>query len=204
MMGRPSNPDSDAILHLIKPNTVGAEIGVWMGNSSAKFLKKDIAELQLVDAWSVEPYKENSESTYEEYLSKYAKVTGGANERDFVDYYNWVHQGVVTRFSQDVRVKVNRQNSIDFFKEYKGNKFDWIYIDGDHSKEGCLADLEGCLQHMKKDGIILGDDYRWPFQNQGGKLNGKPGVTEAVDLFVAKHGFEKIQHGNIQYEIRIK
>ena len=36
------NTDSDKILHLIKPGTIGAEIGVWKGSSSEKFLKRDL------------------------------------------------------------------------------------------------------------------------------------------------------------------
>lgn len=204
MMGRPVNPDSDAILHLIQQGTIGAEIGVWMGNTSSKFLLKRPKKVYLVDAWSVEPYKQNTEATYEEYLAKYAKVTGGKNESQFVKFYDKVYQDVMEKYSKKKNVEVVRAKSQDFFRDYTGESFDWVYIDGDHSFEGCLNDLEGCLPLMKKGGIILGDDYRWPFQNQGGKLNGKPGVTQAVDAFIAKYGFDKVQHGNIQYEIRIQ
>ena len=35
-----SGSGSEKIMHLIKPNTIGAEIGVWKGKTSIEFLKK--------------------------------------------------------------------------------------------------------------------------------------------------------------------
>ena len=71
MMATHTNKDSRNITHLIKPDTVGAEIGVWMGNTSTLFLKNKIKKLYMVDAYSIEPYKDNSEMSYQEYLAKY-------------------------------------------------------------------------------------------------------------------------------------
>lgn len=42
----------------IPSNTVGVELGVWMGDSSEKFLSK-AKKLFLVDSWDITPYKEN-------------------------------------------------------------------------------------------------------------------------------------------------
>ena len=56
MMATHTNKDSRNITHLIKPDTIGAEIGVWMGNTSTLFLKNKIKKLYMVDAYSIEPY----------------------------------------------------------------------------------------------------------------------------------------------------
>ena len=61
MMATHTNKDSKNIMHLIKPQTIGAEIGVWMGNTSTLFLKNNLKKLYMVDAYSIEPYKENTE-----------------------------------------------------------------------------------------------------------------------------------------------
>jgi len=45
MMGKERNSDAPNILHLIKQGTIGAEIGVWMANTSAEFQKKKLKEL---------------------------------------------------------------------------------------------------------------------------------------------------------------
>ena len=42
MMIQSKNSDSINIMYLIKEDTVGAEIGVWRGNTSLMFLSKKI------------------------------------------------------------------------------------------------------------------------------------------------------------------
>ena len=61
MMASRVNKDSIHVLKDILPNTKGAEIGVWAGNTSMQFLRLGISELQLIDPWSVEPYKKSKE-----------------------------------------------------------------------------------------------------------------------------------------------
>ena len=50
---------------------------------------------------------------------------------------------------------------------------DYLYVDADHSYEGCLSDLELWWPHLRVGGLIAGDDYddpRWD-------------VTRAWDIF---------------------
>ena len=88
MMYTPTNKDSKHIMHLIQKDTIGAEIGVWLGNTSQQFLQKGIKKLYMIDAYSVEPYKDNSEMSYQEYLAKYQHVTGEFAEAGFMRYYD--------------------------------------------------------------------------------------------------------------------
>lgn len=46
--------------------------------------------------------------------------------------------------------------SDEFFKT--DQKFDFIYIDGDHRYTQAKKDIENALQHLNKGGIICGDD----------------------------------------------
>ena len=80
MMATHTNNDAPNILHYVTAGSVGAEIGVWMGNTSQKFADKNPKELHLVDAYSVEPYKENTEMTYQDYISKYQRITNEFSE----------------------------------------------------------------------------------------------------------------------------
>ena len=66
MMATHTNKDSKNIMHIIQPNSIGAEIGVWMGNTSTLFLKKGLKKFYMIDAYSVQPYKENTEMSYQE------------------------------------------------------------------------------------------------------------------------------------------
>lgn len=194
-----TNKDSHNLMHVIKPNTVGAEIGVWFGNTSTQFLKKGLKKLYMVDPYSVEPYKENSEMTYQEYLAKYQPITGEFAEVGFQKYYDRVYAEINSRFRTFKEVEICRMLSDEWFKKYNDVKLDWIYIDGDHSYEGCLSDLENGLKAVKPGGLILGDDYGWPDAKWS-----KVGVTKAVNEFRNTHKLTKMfRHGMTQFEIRV-
>ena len=204
MMGGSTNRESKDIMYLVKKDTVGAEIGVWKANTSANFVKRGVKELHLVDAWSVEVYKEGVGETgewgsYENYLQRYKQITGGTTEEHFTKYYDQTYNDVVKRFKQLEHVHVHRMSSNDWFTEQKDNYFDWIYLDGDHSHEGVLRDLHSSHRVVKSGGIILGDDYAWPFQKHG-----KPGVTAAVDQFIGETGLKVLQEGaSTQFSIQL-
>ena len=206
MMATHTNKDSRHIMHVIKPDSIGAEIGVWMGNTSTQFLKKGLKKFYMVDAYSVEPYKENTEMSYQEYLAKYQPITGEIAEAGFQKFYDRVYNEIKERFRTVPEAEICRMTSDEWFEQFMAAKghgndemLDWIYIDGDHPYEGCLKDLENALNVVRQGGLILGDDYGWPNAKWF-----KPGVTKAVNEFINRHNLTKmLRHGETQYEIRI-
>lgn len=52
-----------------------------------------------------------------------------------------------------------------------GRVFDFVFIDGDHSREGCAADIAAYRQLVRDGGVIAGHDY----------AEKHPGVIAAVD-----------------------
>ena len=184
------NTHSDAVLHRIEKGSVGAEIGVWRGSSTEKFLTREPSMLHLVDSWSVVPYKTNKEwGTYQNYLDRYAQLTGGNTEEDFQKYYDRIHDEVNIKYGIRDNVTLHRMTSDEWFEKFD-SKLDWIYIDGDHSYKGVLRDLENAWKIVKKGGYILGDDFMWPYQKWG-----KEGVHKAVCEFVRKRDINMKQEG---------
>ena len=182
------NSDSRHTLNRIPPHSVGVEIGVWQGDSSARFLTR-ASHLHLVDSWSPVPYTHSDEhGTYQNYLKRYSQLVGSEDPADFQKYYDKIYRSVVKRF-HDLPVTIHRKSSTEFFDSFD-QKVDWVYVDGDHSYQGCLADLRNCLRIVKPGGQILGDDY-----------TNKPGVRRAVDTFVAETGLELNNFYGTQYEI---
>ena len=180
-----TNKGVDVLLPLIPEHSVGAEIGVWKGQSSAKFLTK-ARYLHLVDPWSVTAYEDSDEfGDYDAYLSRYSVLVGSRDPKQFQAYYNNVYQTVVNHFAGQP-VRIWRETSQAFFQHFIGI-LDWVYLDGSHSFEGCLEDLRSAA--LITD-LIFGDDY--------GK---KPGVTEAVDQFIAESGRTLHVLGDDQYRI---
>ena len=93
--------------------------------------------------------------------------------------------------------EVIEKTSDDFFSENTKN-FDCFFIDGDHSYEATLKDLNNALQIVKKGGMILGDDYKWPKSRWS-----KPGTTKAVNEFKEKNKFQMLQYGETQFCIKV-
>ena len=61
----------------------------------------------------------------------------------------------------------------------KNVQADAIYIDGSHDYHDCATDLRDYWPLVRHGGVLFGDDYQaWP------------GVTRAVDEFVAQHRLE--------------
>ena len=64
-----------------------------------------------------------------------------------------------------------RKDSVAASADFQDQSFDMIFIDGDHSYKGCLADIQAWYPKLKPGGIFLGHD---------GELE----VRKAVDVFL--------------------
>lgn len=166
-----NNPGTNETWKRIPENSIGAELGVWKGDSSAKFLKK-AKHLYLVDAWSPAPYQETDEfGSYEAYLKRYSELTGEATTDGFFRYYDKIYESVKKRFA-DKPVTIHRMSTKEWFQKFN-QKLDWIYVDASHSYEGCLFDLQGSWKKIKVGGSLFCDDYS----------DKKLGVKNAINTF---------------------
>jgi len=75
--------------------------------------------------------------------------------------------------------------SVDAADDFPDRTFDWIYVDGDHTYDAVLSDLETFAPKVKQDGLILGHDY----VNYPGTEELNYGVIEAVDAFLSSSRF---------------
>lgn len=67
------------------------------------------------------------------------------------------------------RMRLIRKPSVAASTEI-GPQVDFVFIDGDHSYEGCKADIEAWAPKVRKGGLIAGHDHSDDY----------PGVVEAV------------------------
>lgn len=58
---------------------------------------------------------------------------------------------------------------------------DYLYVDADHSYDGVAEDLRLWIPHVKRGGLIVGDDY---------EHQSFPGVKRAWDEFEQSHGIQ--------------
>ena len=185
------NPGTDETWKRIPEGSEGAELGVWQGDSSEKFLKR-AGHIHLVDAWAPEVFQESNEfGGYEAYLNRYSKLVKSRNPEDFISYYNRIYEGVKVRFFGRP-VTIHRMSTAEWFETFD-HKLDWIYVDASHAYEGCLHDLTKAIELIKPGGKLLGDDY-------GPK---KPGVKDAVDQFIKNTGLELNNFHADQFEVQL-
>ena len=69
---------------------------------------------------------------------------------------------------------------------FNDDSLDFVFVDGDHSYEGCKADIEAWWPKLKKGGIMSGDDYGHTYN----PAEGKYGVVEAVEEFAKENNLK--------------
>jgi predicted O-methyltransferase YrrM len=149
------------------------EIGSWRGASAltwAQGMKEHNVNgtLTCVDAW--EPYETMTDEMCRE----------GNVYEDF--------RKVMKHISESMVIKAYVGKSGDILPSLT-KKFDLIYIDGDHTYNGVMNDIDLSLPLLAKDGIICGDDLNIQLHDVEGQIHDMkdrdtvtfhPGVTLAV------------------------
>jgi hypothetical protein len=175
------------LFDILPKNSVGAEIGVHLGDFSQRILDNlNPAKLYLVDPWRFE------ES--EQYENAWYGLVAGCDQNEM----NRRHLSVCDRFSENIasaQVNVFRCDSMSFLNQMPDNFFDWVYIDGNHLYEFVRQDIILSTKKVKANGLICGDDY-----GEGGWWNG--GVKKAVDELVDMSIVVKVDIKESQFILR--
>lgn len=176
--------DRQFLLDMLPMESVGAEIGVHLGDFSQQILDSiSPKELHLIDPW-----EHQTSSTY-----KTAWYGGGAKggQAELDQRYS----SICKRFDQNIntgQVKIHRGYSTDILQQFSDQYFDWVYIDGNHLYEFVKTDLALSLHKVKACGYITGDDY-----TEGGWWEG--GVKKAVDEFAENEAVRLLEVRNGQF-----
>jgi len=152
---------ASAILSRLPEGPVkGAEIGVFTGALSATLLKRSDLSLIMVDSWDVGSYVGDSGDFH-------ASMTQAQQDNSF----ELAKQH--TAFAGD-RATIIRKRSVDAARDVPDGSLDFVFIDADHSYDGCKADIAAWMPKLKPGGLLSGHDYDNPdFE--------KFGVKRAVD-----------------------
>ena len=181
--------DRDFLFDLIPKNSVGAEIGVHLGDFSALCARRvEPRLLHLIDPWVYHQEARYKDAWYG------GQAESGQREMD--ERY----QKVLNRFEDEIKtgeIQVHRGYSGEVLNGFADAGLDWIYIDGNHLYEYVKADLELSFNKTKFGGLILGDDY-----HEGGWWEG--GVKKAVDEFARRNDVELLAARNGQFAFRKK
>lgn len=80
----------------------------------------------------------------------------------------------------------------------QGRRFDFIYVDGSHDADAVLTDACMCFGLLKPGGIMLFDDYLWPYA-QDALSRPKMSIDGFVNMFT-----NRINIGIMNYQLSIQ
>lgn len=153
---RRSHPGADVLK--------GAEVGVFKGEMSAQLLLGHLGlHLIMADRW-------------QQFPGDFADPDFYTRPQSFFDEAKATALNA-TDFASDRR-RVIAKKSVDAAKEVEDGSLDFVFIDADHSYEGCKADIEAWLPKLRPGGLLCGHDYERPKYP-------REGVKQAVDEFAS-------------------
>lgn len=142
------------------------EIGVQKGVNFAKMIRHNPKIAVAVDSWIDDG------------------VNGRNEGRSSQETLNAVFEEFKKSVADKPFVKIYREYSFDAVKHFEDNYFDVVYIDADHTYEGCFRDINNWYPKVKRGRFLLGDDYR------ESEYRVSFGVIEAVNTFAKKNNLE--------------
>ena len=120
------------------------QIGAYTGDASVwlydNLLKDTDSVLIDVDTWEGSDEVAHHAMNWGTVENVYdAKILAARNERKIVKF----------------------KGTSDYFFKNNREKFDFIYVDGDHTAYGVIKDAVNAYECLKPGGIIAFDDYQW-------------------------------------------
>lgn len=151
------------------PALKGAEIGVFAGDMSKRLLLDERVELTMVDSW------EGDGQAYSGSGEDWHRTLSQATQNAYA-----VKAARAVEFA-GARAEIVRARSDEAAQFISDGSLDFVFIDADHSYEGCKRDIELWWPKVRAGGVVSGHDYEnteWP----------DFGVKKAVDEVAASVG----------------
>ncbi len=133
---------------------IGAEIGVWKGDTSAYLLDNN-SGLHMV---GIDPYPVAKTGDTELVAWGVSHWLWFKNDVDA----QVIYESTKARFEgYGERARLVRQPSVEAAKLFSDESFDFVYIDGNHLYEQVKADIAAWVPKVRKGGWLIGDDFNW-------------------------------------------
>jgi SAM-dependent methyltransferase len=71
----------------------------------------------------------------------------------------WFDSGLLVEPIHDGSVQIHLGDSATELSKFPAEHFDWLYIDGDHSYRGVTRDIAQAVRTVKRDGLLVFNDY---------------------------------------------
>jgi len=103
-------------------------------------------------------------------------------------------ESILKKYDTKNQVKIIKGFSTDpsIINEFGDETLDIIYIDGDHSFNGCYSDLCNWYPKLKNGGFIINDDYLWDDVNKSVNLFCEENKISVFSVFGNQSMMQKI------------
>ncbi len=147
------------------------EIGVLYGGSIIQLMESD-KECHFI---GIDPF----EGYYGKSYDPHRKV-------DLTNHLDIVKSNIDEANKHNHKYTLIKGKSNDTIEDFKklNVKVDYLFIDGDHSKQGVIDDFINYKNFVQDDGIIVFDNYKDPNWNE---------VEEGVKYILENYGYKVIQ-----------
>lgn len=180
-----TSPSRLFMLDKINEGDICVEIGVLKGDYADLICSHPISELYLVDPWvSISDVPDRWHAVPQEKMDEYKTE-------------------VINRFEGNDKVKIINKYSVDAASDFEDNSINWIYLDGNHSYDFVVQDLNSWWPKVKSSGFVCGNAYS---DNDIQIKLLDFGVVPAVDNFLEQK-FDEIENFEVidsQYIIQKK
>jgi predicted O-methyltransferase YrrM len=132
------------------PGGTFVELGSWKGRSTA-FLGVEIINADTgIRAYAVDVWSDD--------------ISGGAKKT--MDEQGLTGNTLYDLFIENVApvssvITPMRMTTVQAASQFADGSVDFVFVDADHSYEGCKQDIHAWLPKVKHGGILAGHDYGW-------------------------------------------
>jgi hypothetical protein len=145
--------------------SVFVEIGTWKGRSAAYMGVEIINSMKPISFFTCDTFQGSDEPKHQ----MDPAIRFGMLEQ-------MARQNLKPLTEKNI-VTIAATDSVSFSSAFKDGEVDFVFVDGDHTYEGCTADLQAWWPKLRDGGTMAGDDFTWR------------GVKSAVtDFFYNYHG----------------
>lgn len=132
-----------------RPHSIGAEVGVFQGDTSWRVLSilKDLKMLFCIDIWE----------RNQDFLDASPNKSGRIVTADWKAVKNTFRENVIEEYP--FRVCAMQMTSVEASRLIADDSLDWVFIDANHSFKYVKEDIELWVPKVKKGGIVSGDDF---------------------------------------------
>ena len=174
----------------------------WFTNN-LYFIKKNLANTKIKNLLEIGSYEGRSALFFLD-LFKITKIScvdtwSGSDEHKDINFHAIENNFDLNTksFKEKKTLLKFKMTSDEFFKQNK-NKFDFIYVDGDHAKDQVYKDLINSWSILNSNGFLLIDDYMWWYFKD---LKKNP--ASAVNSFINKY-FDQVRKIVIWHQVLLQ